>query len=142
MKVFTQGDVTAAHAMIKWDSLGRDAPGQLSREADDTDHLHRMHKGGEILQQVMDETAEAVQLLTLATWNDLGEGTGMARQFDLWYQGQWLPPHYFMNITRRAQCTGGAGEAEEVGRTSVQPAPTRARNVGQPGSVRAVRGAA
>ena len=116
VKLFTQGNVTTGHAMVKWDSMGRDVPGQVAREANDTDHLYRMHKGGEILAQVMGETGEGVEVLTLATWNDLGEGTGMARQYDLWYQGQWLPPHFFMNITRNAQCIGGSWQERQGGR--------------------------
>ena len=102
-RTYTQHNLSLAHSMVKWDSLGRDALGQLSREATDADVLYRMHKGPEILSMVLNETA-AVNVTTFATWNDIGEGTGIARQYDLYYQGQWLPPNYFMHLVRQAQC--------------------------------------
>ena len=33
-----------------------------------------------------------------------GEGTGINRNYDYYYQGQWLPPNAFMSLLRDAQC--------------------------------------
>jgi hypothetical protein len=40
----------------------------------------------------------------IATWNDLGEGTGITRNYDYYHQGEWLPPDTFMSRLRAAQC--------------------------------------
>ena len=115
-RTYTQNGFSLAHSMVKWDSLGRDALGQLSKEATDADVLYRMHKGPEILNMVLNETA-GVNVTTFATWNDIGEGTGIGRQYDLYYQGQWLPPNYFMNLVRLAQCVVTEGtERQQVHR--------------------------
>ena len=101
-----------AHSMVKWDSLGRDSLGSLSHEASDSDKLFRMHKGAEILLRFLNESAvRNVSVGTIATFNDLGEGTGIARQTDLYYQGQWLPPAYFLHLIRQSQCRSQAFEA-------------------------------
>ena len=39
----------------------------------------------------------------IATWNDLGEGTGFNRAYDYYVHGQWQRPDYFMRVTRKAQ---------------------------------------
>jgi len=90
--------VTHDHYMVKWDSLGRDRPGVLATDSD------RILKGPERLSQALDESA-ASDLAVFATWNDLGEGTGINRNYDYYHQGQWLTPHAFMSILRAAQCT-------------------------------------
>jgi hypothetical protein len=52
------------------------------------------------------QTTRATQiLLTFATWNDLGEGTGINRNYDYYNGGKWLPPDYFMNVIRKSQMT-------------------------------------
>ena len=40
----------------------------------------------------------------VATWNDLGEGTGIERNYDYYLAGAWSPPTAFMSVTRAAQC--------------------------------------
>jgi hypothetical protein len=40
----------------------------------------------------------------IATWNDLGEGTGITRNYDYYCRGAWLPPHAFMQLIRGSQC--------------------------------------
>jgi len=106
--------------MVKWDSLGRDALGALSREVSDLDGLYRIHKGPEILSLVLNKTSAQVDLLTLATWNDLGEGTAINRQLDYYYQGQWLPPNFFMNIVRQAQCQSTTPQSSSIRRNARQ----------------------
>ncbi len=86
------------HAMVRWDSVGRDRPGQLSGPGD------RLVKGSELLEQVLHDSRDA-ELLILATWNDLGEGTGIHRNYDYWVGGSWLSPEHFMRKVRVSQST-------------------------------------
>jgi hypothetical protein len=85
-------------AMVKWDSLGRDKPGVIATAST------RLFKGTGILESVLQESAGA-NLLLLETWNDLGEGTGITRNYDYYDQGQWLPPDAFMTAIRASQCS-------------------------------------
>ena len=68
--------------MVRWDSVGRDRPGDLASSND------LLVKGSELLDQVLHESSDA-DLLVLATWNDLGEGTGIHRNYDYWSSGSW-----------------------------------------------------
>jgi hypothetical protein len=52
------------HAMVKWDSLGRDRPGAIATTTD------LLVKGPQLLERVLRESLDA-ELLVLATWNDL-----------------------------------------------------------------------
>jgi len=61
-------------------------------------------KDGSILEKVLADSADA-DLLVLATWNDLGEGTGVNRNYDYYVEGQWLPPDHFMKMIRKSQMT-------------------------------------
>jgi hypothetical protein len=91
-----QNGLSLAHAMVRWDSVGRDKPGQAAGPGD------RLLKGPALLAKVLEKTQNA-DILVLATWNDLGEGTGINRCYDYWYQGRWLPPDVFIQMVRRAQ---------------------------------------
>jgi hypothetical protein len=88
--------VTLAHAMVRWDSIGRDRPGALASDSD------LLLKGPELLEHVLKQT-EDVDLLVIATWNDLGEGTGINRNYDYYYRGAWQRPDAFMDLIRQAQ---------------------------------------
>jgi hypothetical protein len=92
------GGLTFDNAMVKWDSLGRDMPGAIANATT------RMFKGPQILSQVLGESAGA-NLLLLETWNDLGEGTGITRNYDYYVQGAWLTPDAFLNTIRATQCS-------------------------------------
>lgn len=94
---FDIAGVTFDSFMAKWDSVGRDRVGELATAAD------RLIKGPELLDKYLSESA-AASLGMIATWNDLGEGTGVTRNYDYYYQGQWLPPHTFMSRIRASQC--------------------------------------
>jgi len=48
------------------------------------------------------ESSDA-DLLVLATWNDLGEGTGVHRNYDYYAGGKWLEPDHFMRLIRDSQ---------------------------------------
>jgi hypothetical protein len=87
------------HAMVRWDAINRDRPGALATKYD------RCVKGGQILRRVLRDSQDA-ELLVLATWNDLGEGTGVGRNYDYYVDGHWLPPHYFMQLIRNSQRDG------------------------------------
>ena len=78
--------VTYAHFMAKWDSLGRDVRDN-PQPAAPTDQLI---KGPELLEQYLTASASS-NLAVIATWNDLGEGTGVSRNYDYFYRGEWLP---------------------------------------------------
>jgi hypothetical protein len=84
------------HAMVRWDSVGRDRPGEIANKSD------RLVKDGAVLKQVLANSSDA-ELLILATWNDLGEGTGLNRNYDYYAGGQWLEPDYFMRLIRASQ---------------------------------------
>ncbi len=91
------GGLTFANSMVKWDSVGRDTPGAIATAT------MRIFKGPEILSQVLQTAADA-NVLLLETWNDLGEGTGINRNYDYYENGGWLPPDAFMNEIRASQC--------------------------------------
>lgn len=86
------------HAMVRWDSVGRDKPGDLASAGD------LLVKGSELLEQVLHDSRDA-ELLVLASWNDLGEGTGIHRNYDYWVNGAWLSPEHFMRKIRVSQST-------------------------------------
>jgi hypothetical protein len=87
------------HAMVRWDSVGRDRPGEIAFQGD------LLVKGSELLEQVLHDSSDA-ELLVLATWNDLSEGTGINRNYDYWVNGTWLSPEHFMRKIRVSQNTG------------------------------------
>jgi hypothetical protein len=97
----TETGIHLTNFMVKWDSTGRSHPGQIYSPWLEPGRPN--YKGPEILKQVLKDTEEA-QVAVLATWNDLGEGTGVGRNYDYYYQGRWLEPDYFMKTIRRAQC--------------------------------------
>jgi len=88
------------HAMVKWDSVGRDRPGDMANERE------RVIKGSDLLKRVLADSADA-EMLVLATWNDLGEGTGVHRNYDYYVAGRWLEPDHFMHLIRSSQADGG-----------------------------------
>ena len=89
--------VTLKHSMVRWDSVGRDRPGEIANDQD------RMHKGPQGLEGFL-AASEDADIAVVATWNDLGEGTGIHRNYDYFYQDSWLPPHHFLSLLRAAQC--------------------------------------
>lgn len=95
--VYTLHGETVTHAMVRWDTTGRDG---LEEPAPPSTLLH---KGPELLEQVLTDSADS-ELLVLATWNDLGEGTGIHRNYDYYYEGQFLEPLHFLSLIRDAQC--------------------------------------
>jgi hypothetical protein len=92
------GGLVFDNSMVKWDSLGRDKPGAIATAQT------RILKGTDILQQVLAASSGA-NVLLLETWNDLGEGTGITRNYDYYVAGSWLPPSGFMDLLRAAQCS-------------------------------------
>jgi hypothetical protein len=94
----TMNGITLDHFMVKWDSLGRDSPGAIATSTT------RMIKGTDLLDQMLASSQDA-QIAVIATWNDLGEGTGIERNYDYYVAGGWLAPNAFMARTRSAQCS-------------------------------------
>jgi hypothetical protein len=94
----TMNGVTLDHAMVKWDQIGRDHPGTTAKPGD------LLVKDTSVLDKVLADSADA-DLLVIATWNDLGEGTGINRNYDYYFEGKWLPPDHFMKAIRKSQET-------------------------------------
>jgi hypothetical protein len=93
----TMKGVTFDHFMSKWDAVGRENNSRLATPSD------LLVKGPELLEQYL-AASQSSNLAMIATWNDLGEGTGITRNYDYYYQGAWLPPHTFMRSIRTSQC--------------------------------------
>jgi hypothetical protein len=55
-----------------------------------------------LLLKFLDETQDK-DLAVVATWNDLGEGTGMNRCFDYYWDGRFQKPSVFMDMIRASQ---------------------------------------
>jgi hypothetical protein len=89
--------VTLDHFMVKRDSIGRDRPGTIATSAD------TIIKGTDILQQMLASSQDA-NVAVIATWNDIGEGTGISRNVDYYVRGEWLRPDAFLSLTRATQC--------------------------------------
>ena len=89
--------VTFDHFMAKWDTVGRENNGRLATANDS------IVKGSQLVDKYL-AASQSSNLTMIATWNDLGEGTGITRNYDYYYQGAWLPPNYFMRRLRDAQC--------------------------------------
>ncbi|HEY4107249.1 MAG TPA: DUF5010 domain-containing protein [Polyangiaceae bacterium] len=86
------------HFMVKWDSLGRDHPGQIAASTD------LLVKDDSLLKQRLSDSASA-QLAVIATWNDMGEGTSINRNYDYYVGGQWVEPDVFLKDIRASQCS-------------------------------------
>ena len=56
------------------------------------------------MKQRLADSASA-QLAVIATWNDMGEGTSINRNYDYYVGGQWLEPDVFLKDLRAAQCS-------------------------------------
>jgi hypothetical protein len=93
----TMNGVTLEHFMVKWDSVGRDRAGMPPLATD------KLIKGPSVLAQRLEGSKDA-NIAVIATWNDLGEGTGIERNYDYYLAGAWSPPTTFMSVTRGAQC--------------------------------------
>jgi len=94
----TMNGVTMDHAMVKWDPVGRDRPGTTAKPGE------LLVKDASVLEKVLADSSDA-DLLVLATWNDLGEGTGINRNYDYYSEGKWLRPDHFMQAIRKSQMT-------------------------------------
>jgi hypothetical protein len=105
------------HFMVKWDPIGRSTNGRDTRclvplvnnvcptpvppIALASDGLY---KDDTLLKQRLIDSASA-QIAVIATWNDMGEGTGIARNYDYYAGGNWLEPDAFIKDIRASQCS-------------------------------------
>lgn len=91
-------DRALANAMVRWD--------HTARENNNTEIKarpgERLLKDDQRLIEVLNAT-QNVDYLVLATWNDLGEGTGINRCFDYYWGGRWRTPDHFLQLIRRSQ---------------------------------------
>jgi len=88
------------HFMVKWDSLSRD---NRQRPIIATAG-NRLYKDEALLKTRLQESAGS-QIAVIATWNDMGEGTGINRNFDYFAGGAWLEPDAFIKDIRATQCS-------------------------------------
>ena len=91
--------ITLDHATVRWDPVARDHGVAAINSGDQ----YSLHKGPELLQAALANSVSGVNILTLGTWNDLGEGTGINRAYDYYYNGAWLAPNTFMDLIRASQ---------------------------------------
>ncbi|MCP3696823.1 MAG: DUF5010 domain-containing protein [Planctomycetaceae bacterium] len=101
----TRNGITLTHSMVRWDPISR-GNSRVERAARPDDLLA---KDDAILKRVLNGTRES-DILVLATWNDLGEGTGINRCYDYYWDGEWKQPNHFMDLIRRSQ----AGEVFDL----------------------------
>jgi hypothetical protein len=94
----TREEITLSHAMPRWDPISR-GNSNTERGAREGELLA---KDDTILKLVLNETHDS-DILVLATWNDLGEGTGINRCYDYYWNGEWKQPNHFMDLIRRSQ---------------------------------------
>ncbi len=95
---FTMGNTRIDHQMVRWDDTNRDLAGSIATES------NRIVKGPEDLMTYLDTSADA-DVAVIATWNDLGEGTGIHRNYDYYYKGEWQKPNAFLSLIRESQCS-------------------------------------
>ena len=94
----TRKEITLSHAMPRWDPISRgNSNAERAARADDL-----LAKDDTILKLVLNESRDS-DILVLATWNDLGEGTGINRCYDYYWNGEWKQPNHFMDLIRRSQ---------------------------------------
>ncbi len=95
---YNMNGITLDEAMVKWDPLSRDnLPGIAIANASTQSIKDTSYLTAALANSASDN------ILVLATWNDLGEGTGINRNYDYYFQGQWQPPDVFMSLIRAAQ---------------------------------------
>ncbi len=94
------------HAMVKWDPLGRNYYGQTPPNIHIANSGDGIIKDDSYLVNALNNSGpggDNANVLVLATWNDLGEGTGINRNYDYYWNGQWQPPDVFMDDIRASQ---------------------------------------
>ncbi len=95
---FALNGATLTHAMVRWDSTAREN-NQVERAAKANE---RICKDDILLKKLLNGSMDSY-LLVIATWNDLGEGTGINRCYDYYWDGEWRRPTHFMELTRQSQ---------------------------------------
>ena len=73
-------------------------PGQIATANDG------LYKDETLLKARLADSASA-QIAVIATWNDMGEGTGITRNYDYFAGGAWLEPDAFIKDIRASQCS-------------------------------------
>ena len=91
-------ETTLTHTMVRWDSTSRENKNiETAAHAGD-----KIYKDDDILIHFLNDTKD-VDLTVIATWNDLGEGTGINRCYDYYWGGEWKRPTHFMELIRKSQ---------------------------------------
>jgi len=97
------------HFMPKWDSLSRD---NKQRPIIATANA-RIFKDESLLKTRLQESASS-QITVIATWNDMGEGTGITRNYDYFAGGVWLEPDAFIKDILATQCSNYSASVPEI----------------------------
>ncbi|RMD80620.1 MAG: hypothetical protein D6820_06435, partial [Lentisphaerae bacterium] len=91
-------DVSLTLSMVRWDSTARENH-NIERIAQKTD---RIYKDDRLLCHLLNHSRDN-DLVVIATWNDLGEGTAINRCYDYFWDGAWHTPTHFIELIRRSQ---------------------------------------
>ncbi len=113
----TSNGLVLDHGMARWNPVARDSddPLVVATPGD------RLVQGAEQLQALLRDS-EGADVLVIATWNDLGEGTAINRADDYWDRDHWLMPDAFMNLIRASQSLEQCG-ARSADREAWPPLP-------------------
>ncbi len=99
-------------AMVKWDPLGRNYYGAGAPNIHIAGGGDGLIKDDSYLVPALANsgpTGDNANVLVIGTWNDLGEGTGINRNYDYYWGGNWQPPNVFMNDIRASQSQQSCG---------------------------------
>jgi hypothetical protein len=91
------GSLSVSLAMTQWDSRARDKG------------ISQNHGGGRVVDDgtiLKSFLADATRydLSVIATWNDIGEGTGVNRAVGYKFRGKELPAETFLDQIRSSRC--------------------------------------
>ncbi|MBF0199106.1 MAG: DUF5010 domain-containing protein [Planctomycetes bacterium] len=90
--------VSLTHGMVRWDSTSRANKSKERRQRPGD----KIYKDDTLLVKFLNDSKES-DLAVMATWNDLGEGTGINRCTDYYWANSWWEPSVFMKQTRASQ---------------------------------------
>jgi Domain of unknown function (DUF5010) len=112
--VYSMNGITQNSFMVKWDAWGRDFDGANIWTLGTTNGYQPQPGSGNYHPTIKDRSrlldvlgftaANGANYAILNTWNDLGEGTGINRNYDYYVNGAWQVPTYFIDAIRSFQC--------------------------------------
>ncbi|HXB96994.1 MAG TPA: DUF5010 domain-containing protein, partial [bacterium] len=112
MSSYSFSGVRWDNAMVKWDPLGRNYYGATPPNIHIANSGDGLIKDDSYLVSALANSGPSgdnANVLVIGTWNDLGEGTGINRNYDYYWGGNWQPPNVFMNDIRASQSQQSCG---------------------------------